>query len=138
MPLQKSAGAIVFRKENNKIKYLLIKYGLGHWEFPRGLIEKGEKLEQTVKREIKEETGIKDIKFLPGFKEWIKFFYKFKGKNIMKIVTYFLVKTKEKKIKLSFEHKDYAWLEYKEALEKLTFKNAKEILKKANDFLLKK
>ena len=40
-----------------------------------------------------------------------------------------------KEVKLSFEHKDFAWLEYKEALEKLSFKNAKEILKKANNFL---
>lgn len=138
MPIEKSAGAVVFRWENQKTKYLLIQYGWGHWEFPRGLIEKGESLEKAARREIEEEVGIKDIQFIPGFKEWIKFFFKLKGKNIMKIATFLLAETKTKKVKLSFEHKDYAWLEYKEALEKLTFKNAKEILKKANDFLSKK
>lgn len=137
MPIEKSAGAIVFRRENNEIKYLLIQYSLGHWEFPRGLIEKGENLEETTRREIEEEVGIKDIKFIPGFKEWIRFFFKLKGENIMKIATFLLAETKAKKIKLSFEHKNYVWLNYEKALEKLTFKNSKEILKKANDFLIK-
>jgi len=137
MPIEKSTGAVVFRRENKKIKYLLIQYGWGHWEFPRGLIRKEESLEETARREIEEEVGIKDIQFIPGFKEWIKFFFKLKGKNIMKIATFLLAETKTKKIKLSYEHKDYAWLEYQEALEKLTFKNAKEILKKANQFLMK-
>jgi len=137
MPVERSAGAVVFRRENKKIKYLLIQYGWGHWEFPRGLIEKRESLKEAAKREIEEEVGIKDIQFIPGFKEWIKFFFKLKGKNIMKIATFLLAETKTKKIKLSYEHKDYAWLEYQEALEKLTFKNAKEILKKANQFLMK-
>jgi len=94
-------------------------------------------LEEAARREIEEEVGIKDIQFIPGFKEWIKFFFKLRGKNIMKIATFLLAETKAKKIKLSYEHKDYAWLEYQEALEKLTFKNAKEILKKANQFLMK-
>ena len=138
MPIEKSAGAVVFRKENNKLKYLLLQYCRGHWEFPRGLIEKGEKLEETARREIREEVGIEDIKFIPGFKEWIKFFFKWKSKNIMKIATFFLAETKTKEIKLSFEHKDYIWLEYKDAQEKLTFQNSKDILKKANDFLSKK
>lgn len=137
MPLEKSAGAIVFRRENNKIKYLLIQYGWGHWEFPRGLIEKGESLEETAKREIKEEVGIEDIEFIPGFKGWFKFFFKLKGKNIMKIATFLLAETKTKEVKLSHEHKDYVWLEREEALEKLTFKNSKEVLKKADDFLSK-
>jgi 8-oxo-dGTP pyrophosphatase MutT (NUDIX family) len=135
MPVEKSAGAVVFRRENKKIKYLLIQYAWGHWEFPRGLIEKGESLEDTARREIEEEVGIKDIEFIPGFKEWIKFFFRLKGKNIMKIATFLLAETKTEEVKLSFEHKDYAWLEYDAALERLTFKNSKEILKKANDFL---
>ena len=135
MPIERSAGAVVFRRENGKIKYLLIKYAWGHWGFPRGLIEEGEGLEETARREIKEETGIEDLKFIPGFREWIKFFFKLKGKNIMKIATFLLAETKTKEVKLSFEHQDWAWLDYNDALEKLTYNNSKEILRKANDFL---
>jgi 8-oxo-dGTP pyrophosphatase MutT (NUDIX family) len=144
MPVEKSAGAIIFRKENNKIFYLLLHYpGASHraekdyWDFPKGHIEKGEKIEDTVKREIFEETGLKDIKILSGFKETIKYFFKFEGENILKFVTFFLAETKEKNVQISFEHIGYEWLPYEEAIEKLTFKNAKEILKRANKFLKK-
>lgn len=138
MPIEKSAGAVVFRKENKKIKYLLIQYKAGHWEFPRGMIEKGETLEQTARREIKEETGLKDIKFIEGFKEWIKFFFRRNEKTTMKIATFLLAKTETEEIKLSQEHKDYVWLRYKKALKKLTYKNSKKILKKVNDFISEK
>lgn len=134
MPIEKSAGAIVFRR-NKEIKYLLIQYQRGHWEFPRGLIEKGESLEDTARREIKEEVALEEIKFIPGFKEWIKFFFKSRGENVMKIVTFLLAQTKTEKVKLSHEHKDYLWLPYQEAINRLTFKGSKEVLRKANDYL---
>ena len=137
MPLEKSAGAVIFRKEGGNIYYLLLHYQSGHWDFPKGNIEKGEKLEETVKREVKEEAGLEDIEILPEFKENIKYFYKLKGKNIFKIVTFFLAETKTKEVKISWEHIGYKWLPYDEALEQLTFKNAKEILKKANNYLSK-
>jgi len=147
MPKETSAGAVVFRKENNRIYYLLLHYESGHWDFPKGHIEKDEKEEDTVKREVTEETGIEDIKIIEGFKEWIKYFYrktydlnedeKKKASWIFKIVTFYLAETKTKEVKISFEHTGFKWLTYKKALEQLTFKNAKEILKKANFFLTK-
>lgn len=137
MAFEKSAGAIVFRRENKKIYYLLLHYQWGHWDFPKGNIEKGEKLEDTAQREVKEETGIKDLKFISGFKEWFKYFYKFKGENIFKIVTFFLAETKTKEIKISFEHIGSKWLPYKEAMGQLTFQSAKNVLKKASQFLMK-
>lgn len=142
--VEKSVGAVVFRRENKKVYYLLLHYDLGHWGFPKGNIKKGEKLENTAKREIFEETGIKDVEFILGFKKWIKYFYKrtplkFKGtevgKTVFKIVTFYLAETKTKEVKISWEHQGYKWLPYEQALEQLTFKNAKEVLKKANNFL---
>ncbi|MBL7150916.1 NUDIX domain-containing protein [Candidatus Microgenomates bacterium] len=144
MPLEKSAGAVIFRKEEGKIYYLLLHYPTGsrtskdYWDFPKGHIEKGEDEIKTVKREVEEETGLKDIEFIEGFKEWIKYFFKDKGKTVFKIVTFYLVETKTKDVKISFEHIGYQWLPYKQALEELTFKNAKEILKKANNFISEK
>jgi 8-oxo-dGTP pyrophosphatase MutT (NUDIX family) len=144
MPVEKSAGAVIFRKENNKIYYLLLHYpSVSHraekdyWDFPKGHLEKGEKEIETVKREVFEETGLKEIKFVEGFKEWIKYFFKYQGKNIFKIVTFYLVETNKKEIKISSEHLGYEWLPFNEAMERLTFDNAKEILKKADNFLKK-
>jgi len=84
MPVEKSAGAIIFRREKGILKYLLLHYKAGHWDFPKGNIERGESLAETVKREIKEESGIFDLNFIPGFKESIEYFYKLKSKNIFK------------------------------------------------------
>ena len=50
------------------IQYLLLKHRAGHWNFPKGLIEKGEKLEQAALREVKEEAGLENLKFIKGFK----------------------------------------------------------------------
>lgn len=141
MPVEKSAGAIIFRKKEGKNFYLLLHYPSSsrsdktYWDFPKGHIEKGESIFKTAKREIKEETGLKNIRFIEGFKEWIKYFFRADGKNIFKIVTFFLAETQEEKIKISSEHMGYKWLPYEEAVKQLTFKNAKEILNKANDYL---
>ncbi len=152
MVLEKSAGAVIFRKESSFAKatedksdkplFLLLCYpSISHrapkdyWDLPKGHIEKGEELEETVKREVEEETGLKDVEFVEGFKETIKYFFKWEEKNILKFVTYYLMETKTKEVKISGEHIGYEWLPHEEAIEKLTFKNAKEILKKANDFL---
>ncbi len=143
--VERSAGAIIFREAKGKIYYLLLHYpSISHraeknyWDFSKGHIEKKEKPEVTVEREIKEETGLEDIEFIEGFKETIKYFFKFRGENILKFVTFYLIKTRTKDVKVSFEHTGYKWLPYQEALEQLTFKNAREIFKRANEFLLEK
>ena len=144
MPIEKSAGAVIFRKDKGIIKYLLLHYPSSakapkeYWDFPKGHIEKGEKELETVKREVEEETGLKDLKLIDGFKEWIKYFFKFQGKTVFKIVTFYLAEAKTQEVKISGEHIDYQWLPFSEALEQLTFKNAKEILEKANNFLSEK
>ncbi len=132
---ERSAGAVIFRREKGKNFYLLLHYGSGHWDFSKGKIEKGESKEGAARREVFEETGIRNIDFIPGFKETIRYFYKREKEKISKTVVFFLAQTTTKKVKISWEHKAYKWLAYKEASKQLTYKNAKEILKKANNFL---
>ena len=142
MPVEKSAGAVIFKKEEGKICYLLLHYpatshrtSRDYWDLPKGHIEKGENPEETAKREVKEETGLEDIEIVPAFKETIKYFFRWEGKNILKFVTFYLAETKTKDVKISGEHIGFKWLLYKESIKQLTFKNAKEILQKASDFL---
>lgn len=149
MPFEKSAGAVIFyREKDGIIKYLLLKHRAGHWNFPKGLIEKGEKLQDTALREVKEETGLKNLKFINEFKETVRYFFRVKydyqvkergckmGQAVMKFVTYFLIESKDKDVKISFEHEDFGWLEFNEAMEKLKkYKPGQEILKKAHEYL---
>ena len=135
MPIEKSSGAVIFKQEGGEPLFLLLHYNAGHWDLPKGHIEKGEKSQEAAAREIKEETGIADIKFMEGFEEWIKYFFKHGGKTIFKIVTFFLAQTQIKEVKISHEHKGFQWLPYERALKKLTYNNAKKVLKKANRYL---
>lgn len=141
MPHEKSFGSVIIRREENDIFYLLL-YRKAHgnykesWDFPRGLIEKNEIPEDTVKREISEETGLTNLKFIKGFKETIKWFYKKGGMLVSKEATYFLAETNNKEVKLSSEHDDYRWCLYEEALQLIKFANTKTILKKAREFLV--
>ncbi|MCX6708617.1 MAG: NUDIX domain-containing protein [Candidatus Woesearchaeota archaeon] len=130
---EKSAGIIVV----NDGKFLLLLYDAGHWDFPKGHIEKDESSEQAALRELKEETGISDAVILPGFSENIHYFFKKEGKLISKEVVFFAARTKTFDVKLSFEHKDFIWLPFNDALAKLTYKNAKEVLRKAEEHVKK-
>ena len=137
MAQEKSCGAVIFKRGKDGIKYLLLHYGAGHWDFPKGHMEKAEKGEQTAVREIKEETGIEDIEFADNFREIITYFYKKGEETIQKEVVFFLAQSATDEVTLSNEHIGYAWLNFEHAHKKLTFNNAKELLEKAEKFLHK-
>jgi len=132
MPQERSAGAVVFRREDSKIKYLLLRRGPTYWDLPKGNIDEGEDEQTTAEREIIEETGLNDAKILPDFKEKINYFYRREGQTIYKEVVFFLAETKSDNVKISKEHEEFGWFAYEEAIEKV---KSKEIITKANDFL---
>ena len=160
MPVEHSAGAVIFRKENDQTLFLLLHYPTRakrrvrdegklqgrqtsstnskreHWDFSKGHIEKGEKDADTVKREVREETGLEDIKIISGFQERIKYYFTVAPRRtIFKTVVFYLAETKTKDVKISKEHIGFKWLSYEEASKQLTFEKPKNILKKANQFL---
>ena len=134
---EKSAGTVLFTQESSENLFLLLNYPGGHWDFVKGKIENDESPEQTVIRETKEETGITDIDFIKGFKENIEYSFKFNSDIVQKEVVFFLAKTNTKKIELSYEHLDYVWLDFTNALNKITYDNAKNVLTKAKNYLQK-
>jgi 8-oxo-dGTP pyrophosphatase MutT (NUDIX family) len=132
-----SSGVVLFRKENEKILFLLLHYPSGHWDFVKGKMESGESPRVTAIRETKEETGIIDVKFLDYFEEWIQYNFQFNGELVQKKVVFFLGETKTKDIKISHEHLNYTWMDYSTAMEKITFDNAKTVLSKSYALLSK-
>ena len=109
--------------------------GRDYWDYVKGHVEKGEKELETIVREAEEETGLRDLEFVDGLSYAMEYFFVFEGKKIFKIVNFRLALTKTKEIVLSDEHNDFAWLPYEEAYAALSFDNAKQVLKKANEFL---
>lgn len=133
---EKSCGAVVYAN-NREVNYLVLHYEAGHWDFVKGNVEEGETEKETAIRELREETGIAGAKFIEGFREKIVYFYKRQGSTVYKEVVFFLMETSTKTVNLSFEHIGFQWLPYKQAMEKLTFKNARDVLQKAQEFLKK-
>jgi 8-oxo-dGTP pyrophosphatase MutT (NUDIX family) len=134
---EKSCGAVIFHKKDDSIKYLMLNYEAGHWDFVKGNVEVNESEKETVVRELKEETGITEAQFIEDFREAIAYIYRRQGLTVHKEVVFFLMESYTDKVQLSFEHVGYIWLDYRHAMEKLTFKNAKDTLQKAHEFLKK-
>ena len=141
MPQEKSAGAIIFRLEDEQPKYLLLHYPSStqtkkeYWDLPKGHVEAGETEEETVRREVQEETGLADINVYDGFRETIHYWFRFEKKTISKTVIFYLAQTSQQEVEISSEHIGYQWLSYEEALQELTYENARQVLKKAQEFL---
>ena len=129
-----SSGIILFNDIKGR-KFLLLNYPSKHWDFVKGKMEEGETYHETALRETREETGILDVEFLEGFKEEIEYYFRADNQNIHKKVIFFLGKTKTLDIILSHEHLDFVWLDFDDALNKITYKNAKDLLKKSKEFL---
>ena len=123
---ERSCGAVVFRKENNEIRYLLIRNRRSaHWGFPKGHVEPGETDEETAIREVAEETGL-SIRILPAFVK--KSDYTIQGK-IEKSVSIFLAETEETDYTLQVEEiEECGWFEYEKAMSTLNYENDKTIL----------
>jgi 8-oxo-dGTP pyrophosphatase MutT (NUDIX family) len=129
MTLEKSCGAIVYRRHSGNIELLLIKHvNSGHWSFPKGHVEENESEIETARREILEETGI-DVIIDNSFRETVTYFPK---KDTKKNVIYFLAKAKNFNfIKQDEEVEDIRWVDMGEVHNILTYENDKTIADKA-------
>ncbi|MFA4815536.1 MAG: bis(5'-nucleosyl)-tetraphosphatase, partial [Candidatus Gracilibacteria bacterium] len=134
---EKSCGIIIYRTDTAKKEFLLLHYPGGHWDFPKGHVEKIDADEHsTALRELAEETGITEVAFNDGYHE--PMYYEFNRgikERVKKVVVYFLAETKQIEVTISFEHKNFKWLPYEEALKRLTYENARDLLRKANKHL---
>lgn len=132
-----SAGVVLYRQMKEGREYLLLHYPGGHFDFAKGHIEGEESEQEAAYRELKEETGIENIIWIDGYKEKIEYIYRRFGEMSLKDVVFFLARTEQKKVIISHEHQGSVWLPYKEALQKLTFQSAKDLLSKAEKAITK-
>lgn len=131
---EKSCGALVYRKKQDKYELLLIKHRCGgHWSFPKGHVEAGENELQTALREIKEETGL-DVRLHEGFRQSVEYFPK---PHVKKQVVYFLgsPKSDDTVTRQEEEISEYRWCLLDEADGYVTFKNDKNLINAAKRFL---
>jgi 8-oxo-dGTP pyrophosphatase MutT (NUDIX family) len=113
--------------------YLLLDYG-NYWDFAKGHVEAGEDDLAAARRELREETGITRIELIEGFSREITYFFRGKKGLVRKSVIFFLARAANADIILSEEHVGWAWLEYKSALGRVNFANAKDVLRAAHEY----
>jgi len=135
MPYRRGIFFIVFKKDKNKVKYLLLKRKLHWkgWEISKGGIEKNENYKQGLLRELKEETGAKPVKII-DFHKTGKFKYEKELPDRKGIIgqTYKLysVEINTDKVKYDkYEHSGYKWVDFKTAYKMLTWTDQKKCLK---------
>jgi len=127
-----SSGGIVIKARGSKIEILLIKDSYGKWTWPKGNIDKGEGSLDAAKREIREETGLENIQAVAKVGQ-VNYFYTREKKLIYKTVYLYLFKFTGRE-KLSIQEReieDGRWFSPREALVKMEYKGAKELLAKA-------
>ena len=130
MKQEKSCGAVVI----NGDKVLLIKHVLGHWDLPKGHMEGNETEVETAIRELKEETNI-DIEVDDTHRYTIEYSPE---EDVWKEVVYFIAKPKTNElIPQEEEVQEIEWLDIDEAIDRLTFDSAKNVLKNVVEDLKK-
>lgn len=128
--------AYIFKKTMRGYEFLLLKRNNEHdgiWQPVTGKAEKGEEAIETAKREIEEETGLKDfIKIID-----LEYCFQFKNKHgeFKEACFGFGVSPQTEEIKISYEHQNYCWVNFETAYELLYWDSNKEVLKLLNNKL---
>ena len=127
-----SSGGIVIRRRGARIKVLLIRDPYGNWTWPKGKIDGKETPLEAAKREIKEETGLGNIRMISEIGR-TNYYYRRSKRLIYKTVYFYLFESvgDEPLAIQKSEIADGAWFAERNALLKVGYKGARELLKKA-------
>ncbi len=111
-----SCGAVVVRQTPQGWRYLLLR-AFNHWDFPKGLMEKGEEPKQAALREVREETTLDDLAF-----PWGEEYFETGPYSRGKVARYYLAETRRKDVAIlpnpktgGAEHVEFRWCALPEA-----------------------
>ena len=136
MIVEKSCGAVVFTKDTEGIKYVIIESKEGYYGFPKGHVEDNETEFETARREVFEETGLR-VEFLENFRIEDSHPFQRNGETRMKYIVYFLAEFSNQFLRAQeSELNSIHLMDYETAMSSFQFENSKRILEGAHNFLL--
>lgn len=138
---QISSGGVIFRENDKKdTEIVLVSVKNGKiWSLPKGIVEKGEKTEQTAEREVREETGLSG-RVLEKIGD-ISYWYYIKEENIKcnKTVHFYLLEyISGSTTDHNWEVDSAEWFQVDEALNMLSYSGDLQIVQKAKEMLFNK
>lgn len=126
-----TSGGIVFRftPDQKDIEILLIQDSKGRWTIPKGHIEPGETAKMTARREIEEETGLKNVAVL-GWLGKIHFKYRRLDKLVLMTTQIYLVRSLDSHEKPTPERwmKGIKWFPFAEALDAIEYDDIEKLM----------
>lgn len=125
-----TAGGIIFRRDKEgTVEILLIQDGKDRWTIPKGHIEEGETAEQTAKREIAEEAGLKEVDLL-GWLGKINFRYRRIDKLVLMTTQIYLVKAKGDTNDIQKEEwmRGIKWFKFNDALDAIEYEDIGKLM----------
>lgn len=136
MIIEKSCGAVIFTKNAEGIKYVIIESKEGYYGFPKGHVEDNETELETARREVLEETGLQ-VEFLENFRIEDSHPFQRNGETRMKYIVYFLGEFSNQSLRAQeSELNSIHLMDYATAMSLFQFESSKRILEEANSFLL--
>ncbi|OGL77295.1 hypothetical protein A3J43_00550 [Candidatus Uhrbacteria bacterium RIFCSPHIGHO2_12_FULL_54_23] len=138
MNVLRSYGIVPVQKIPEGFLFLLVHNINGHWEFPKGTPRRDETPEETALREFQEETGITNVRVIPGVTLREQYLLPLPdGSRVPKEVVFFIGEVVYPKRVNGF-HGDVdnaLWLPYDEAFVQLTFPESKQVLQEAREYI---
>lgn len=133
---ESSAGGVVVRHVQGRPLVLLIRDSYGHWGFPKGHVERGERADAAAIREVREETGLEAVSVVASIAT-IEWFFRFRGRLIHKNCEFFLMETAAEHTSPQKSEGITAcrWATLEEARRLIAYANARSVLVRAHDLL---
>ncbi len=123
-----AAGAVVLQEGSDEV-LLLHEKEEDRWCFPKGHVDPGESLKEAAVREIREETGLVDIRLEHELLEVsYRFFDPRKGQNVHKTAVYFLARTRERRLRPEPIFDRAEWVDFRSARSRVKFPADRQVL----------
>jgi len=123
---KESAGGIIVNELNEVV---MVFTDTKSWQFPKGTVEKGEGYLKTALREIREETGLANLKLIKKLPRYTRISND-EGHKVYREIHYFLFNKRKQKLKPGAEVTACKWIPIADAEKKLTYKKDKEFFRK--------
>ena len=126
-----TSGGVIFRftKDKKDIEILLIQDSKERWTIPKGHIEPGETAKMTARREIEEETGLRNISVLTWLGK-IHFKYRRMDKLVLMTTQIYLVQALDEREQPMGEKwmKGIRWFSFAEALDAIEYEDIEKLM----------